>query len=46
LHKVWFPDGIVFDRQKDSVKTSKINSVMELVRCLQVSLGNKKADNQ
>ena len=37
-----FPDGIVYNRQKDKVQTSKINSVMELARCLSVSLSKNK----
>lgn len=42
IQNVLFPDGIVYNRQKDKVQTSKINSVMELARCLSMSLSENK----
>lgn len=43
LQNILFPEGIVYDRKNDRVRTSKTNSVMELVRCLSVSLKDKKS---
>ena len=37
-----FPEGIVYDRQNDEVRTPRTNSVMELVRCLSTSFIDKK----
>lgn len=42
LQNVLFPDGIVYDRQNDEVRTPRTNSVMELVRCLSMSFVDKK----
>ena len=42
LQNVLFPDGIVYDRQNDEVRTPRINLVMELVRCLSMSFVDKK----
>lgn len=42
LQNILFPDGIVYDRIKDRVRTLKTNSVMELIRFLSGISGCKK----
>ncbi len=38
-----FPDGIVYDRKNDVVRTSRANSIFELTRSLLISLNQQKS---
>ncbi|WP_367182310.1 recombinase family protein [uncultured Aquimarina sp.] len=46
LQKLLFPEGIVYNRENDQVQTSKVNSIMELIRCLsEILMKNKSGQN-
>lgn len=38
-----FPDGIVYDRKNDIVRTNKVNSVFELTRSLSIRFSKNKS---
>ncbi len=38
-----FPDGIVYDRKKDMVRTTQANPVLEIIHCISTLLENKKS---
>ncbi|MEM6721731.1 MAG: recombinase family protein [Bacteroidota bacterium] len=43
FQKLMFPDGIVYDRKNDAVRTNKVNSVFELTRSLSISFNKNKS---
>ncbi|WP_430412343.1 recombinase family protein [Kordia sp.] len=43
FQKLMFPEGIVYDRKNDRVRTNKVNSILELTRSLSISLDHKKS---
>jgi len=40
LQNIMFPDGILYDREKNSYRTNKVNSVILLISSLSRSLGD------
>ena len=43
FQKLMFPDGIVYDRKNDAVRTQKVNSVFELTRSLSIRFSENKS---
>ena len=43
FQNLMFPDGIIYDRKNDVVRTSKVNSVFELTRLLSISYSKNKS---
>ena len=42
LQKLMFPEGILYDRQKHTYRTNRVNSVFEVIACVSKELGQKK----
>ena len=42
FQKLMFPDGITYDRKNDVVRTTKANSIFELMRSLSISFSKNK----
>jgi hypothetical protein len=43
LQSIVFPDGILYDKQNDVVRTTKVNSIFEVSRYLSEKYGRKKS---
>lgn len=42
LQNMIFPEGILYDRQKHAYRTTRVNSVFEVIACVSKELGQKK----
>ena len=43
LQSIVFPEGILYDKQNDVVRTTKVNSIFEVSRYLSEKYGRKKS---
>ncbi|WP_282080897.1 hypothetical protein [Aquimarina algiphila] len=43
LQKLLFPEGILYSKKKDKIKTLKTNPIMEIANYISISYNKKKA---